>query len=187
MSSEQPAAAGGKPARTQGDPLSTDDIVILPIAQEHREFLRSEMVKHWVSPLIYSIDRPIQADELPGFVAIERDPQTGLRCVGQITLDFRGSTCEVVTLSATIEGQGIATRLMRAAVEAAAGRGCRRMLLTTSNDNLRALAFYQKRGWRLVAVHRGMIDRYRERLKAIPEIGLNGIPLHDEIELEFDL
>lgn len=35
-----------------------------------------------------------------------------------------------------------------------------------------------------MAVHRGAVDRCRERQKSVPLIGLNGIPLHDEIELE---
>lgn len=168
-----------------------DNIKIEPIGDAHRAFVRAEIIRHWCSPLIYSINRPIQADKLPGFVATLAGPtpdgQSSPSIIGHITLDFRGDECEVVTLSAIIEGRGIATALMRAAVDEAVRRGSRRMLLTTSNDNLRALAFYQKRGWRLVAVHRGMIDRYREREKEIPVIGLNGIPLHDEIELELAL
>ncbi len=61
--------------------------------------------------------------------------------------------------------------------------GCRRVWLTTSNDNLEALRFYQRRGLRIVAVHRGAIDRARELKATIPLVGRHGIEIHDEIEL----
>jgi Acetyltransferase (GNAT) family len=62
--------------------------------------------------------------------------------------------------------------------------GCRRVWLITTNDNLRALRFYQRRGFRLVAVHPDALARSRELKPSIPEIGLDGIPLRDELELE---
>lgn len=157
-------------------------IQIRPKEEADQAFVQSELVRHWCSTTIWSVDREYRADELPAFIAW----MDGQR-VGHITLAFDPGECEIVTLSATIDGRGIGTRLLYAAAEAARARGASRLRLTTSNDNLRALALYQKRGWRLVAVHRGMIDRYRQRVPAIPVIGLNGIPLHDEIELEFML
>jgi hypothetical protein len=66
--------------------------------------------------------------------------------------------------------------------------GCTRLWLITTNDNVDALRFYQRRGFRLAALHAGAVDRSRTRLKPeIPEIGDHGIPLRDEIELELDL
>jgi hypothetical protein len=35
-----------------------------------------------------------------------------------------------------------------------------------------------------VAVHRGAMDRARNEKPSIPLIGMNGIEMHDEIELE---
>jgi hypothetical protein len=71
-----------------------------------------------------------------------------------------------------------------AAVEWARTRGCRRLWLITTNDNLDAIRFYQRRGWRLAAVHPGGADRARELKPSIPEIGEYGIPIHDELEFE---
>ncbi len=149
---------------------------------DDRSFLRAEMIRHWTSPDIYSRGRHFAADQLPALIALSVG-----RPVGHLTFHLDGDECEVVTLSATTENQGVGTALLARAVENARQRGCRRVFLTTSNDNLRALAFYQKRGWRMCAIYPGMIDRYREIEKEIPLIGLNGIPLHDEIELEFVL
>jgi N-acetylglutamate synthase-like GNAT family acetyltransferase len=89
----------------------------------------------------------------------------------------------VVSLNALEPGQGIGTALL-AAVEAVAHQaGCQRLWLVTTNDNLDALAFYQKRGFRLLRVDGGAADRARRIKPQIPTVGEHGIPLHDEIEL----
>jgi hypothetical protein len=56
-----------------------------------------------------------------------------------------------------------------------------------SNDNVDALRFYQRRGFRLAALHQGAVDDSRARLKPeIPEIGEHRIPLRNELELELE-
>jgi acetolactate synthase regulatory subunit len=55
--------------------------------------------------------------------------------------------------------------------------------LVTTNDNMRALRFYQRRGFRLVALNAGALDRSRELKPEIPATGMNGIPLRDELVL----
>lgn len=115
---------------------------LAPLEAGHLDFVRSEMTGHWGSPVIYSRDKRYDADRLPGFVALLNG-----RPVGHVTYSLDRDECGVVTLSATIEGAGIGTALVAAAVEQARARDCRRALLTMSNDNLRALAFYQRRGW----------------------------------------
>ena len=58
-------------------------------------------------------------------------------------------------------------------------------MLTTTNDNVDALRFYQRRGFRLVALRPGAVDDARARHKpAIPGTGAHGIPLRDELDLE---
>jgi hypothetical protein len=56
----------------------------------------------------------------------------------------------------------------------------------TTNDNLRALRFYQRR-LRPLAVHRDAIARSRALKPSIPEVGVDGIPLRHELELELPL
>ncbi|WP_198679304.1 hypothetical protein [Thermomonospora amylolytica] len=47
---------------------------------------------------------------------------------------------------------------------------------------------YQRRGFRLAALHRDAVTDSRDRLKPeIPPIGDHGIPIRDEIELEKSL
>ena len=110
----------------------------------------------------------------------------GGRHVGLLTYSALGDACEIVTINALLRGMGIGTALIQA-LKAALSWRCRRLWLITTNDNLAAMRFYQKRGFRLVAVHRNALDEARKLKPEIPLTGLDGIPLHDEIELEMML
>ena len=74
--------------------------------------------------------------------------------------------------------------MVRAAAVAA---GCRRLWLITTNDNLPALRFYQRRGFVLAALHRDAIAASRRLKPQIPLLGLDNIPIRDELELEMAL
>lgn len=92
-----------------------------------------------------------------------------------------------VTLDAFPRFRGVGTRLLRSVAEEARKRGCRRLWLITTNDNLDAIRFYQRRGMRIATVHTGALRESRKIKPAIPEVGMNGIPLRDEIEFEMVL
>ena len=159
--------------------------MIRPIQEDDLPFIREELRTHWNDVGIWSIGRRYQADALPGFVAVDESTTT-TKHLGLVTYTILdgGFHGEVVTLSSRVENQGVATALLSAAVEAIRAAGCCRAFLTTTNDNLRALGFYQKRGWKLAKLHKGIIDDARARVPHIPAIGMNNIPLRDEIELE---
>ena len=59
--------------------------------------------------------------------------------------------CEILTLHATRQWAGAGSALVAAVRELAAGRGCRRLWVLTTNDNVDALRFYQRRGFRLAS------------------------------------
>jgi ribosomal protein S18 acetylase RimI-like enzyme len=161
------AAAGGPQVR--------------PIAPTDLDFVREELSKHWGSAQIWSVGRRIQADELPGFVAELDAAPSGLATYEIMPGGFQ---CELVTISSRVENCGIGAALLATVEAAATSAGCCRMFLSTTNDNLRALGFYQKRGWKLAHLYAGLIDEARKRKPVIPTIGMNGIPLRDEIVLE---
>lgn len=116
--------------------------------------------------------------ELPGYIA-ERNG----RLVGLLTYDIAGDMLEIVTLNAIERRAGIGTMLIDAAVRAARRKGCREIRLTTTNDNVDALRFYQRRGFRLAELRPGAVDRSRREKPEIPRSGDYGIPLRDEIDL----
>jgi ribosomal protein S18 acetylase RimI-like enzyme len=99
-------------------------------------------------------------------------------------------TAEVraVLVSAAARGQGVGRMLIDAAADALRDAGVQRAWLVTTNDNLAALALYQKAGWRLSELRAGAIDSLRRSVKpSISEVGEHGIPLRDELELSKDL
>ena len=116
--------------------------------------------------------------DLPGLIA-ERER----RLAGLLTYNVSGGVMEIVTLNALERRAGVGTLLMEAAAVDARRHRCTEIRLTTTNDNLDALRFYQRRGLRLVALRPGAVDRARAEKPAIPRIGDYGIPLHDEIDL----
>jgi ribosomal protein S18 acetylase RimI-like enzyme len=119
----------------------------------------------------------------PALVA-ERDG----RLVGALTYVVRGADCEVLTLHTDDRRQGVGTALIVEVKGIARRAGCTRLWLITTNDNVDALRFYQRRGFRLAALHPGAVDDSRAHLKPeIPEIGDHGIRLRDELVLEQDL
>lgn len=77
--------------------------------------------------------------------------------------------------------------MLTAVEDKARAAGCNRVWLITSNDNVEALRFYQRRGYRITAVYPGAIDEARKIKPAIPLIGNHGIEIHDEIELAKEL
>ena len=106
---------------------------------------------------------------------------------GLLSWHVDGDQLEVLGLEAWVPGRGVGAALLRAARAEALAHGCRRLWLITNNDNIDALRFYQRRGWELVAVHRGGADRSRALKPSIPSVGDHGIPVHHEVELEFRL
>ena len=116
---------------------------------------------------------------LPGFVALIED-----RPVGFTTYAVAGTSAELAVIDAGKVGLGMGTALLEAVAEAARTAGAAELWAVTSNDNLDALRFYQRRGFRLRGLRAGAIDRARRDLKAqIPELGSFGIAIRDEIEL----
>jgi GNAT superfamily N-acetyltransferase len=116
--------------------------------------------------------------DLPGLIA-----ERATRLAGLLTYDIADGDMEIVTLNALERGVGVGTLLIEAAAAEARARGCRQIRLTTTNDNLDALRFYQRRGLRLVGLRPGAVDRARLEKPGIPRTGDYGIPLRDEIEL----
>jgi GNAT superfamily N-acetyltransferase len=118
----------------------------------------------------------------PAFVAETADGLAGMLTYvpGQDWL-----RCEILTVHAGEQWHGAGTALIEAVGQLARRHGCARLWVITTNDNVDALRFYQRRGFCLVRVHRGAVDRSRAILKPeIPPVGAYGIPLRDEIELE---
>lgn len=107
--------------------------------------------------------------------------------VGLVTFRCDDGGMEILTVNSTVKGAGVGSRLMLAAIDLARDRNIERVWLTTTNDNLAAIGLHQRIGFRIVAVRSGAVDEARRVKPQIPEVGENGIPIHDEIVMELRL
>jgi ribosomal protein S18 acetylase RimI-like enzyme len=144
--------------------------------------LRQFWIEHWGGEEMIARGTVYHPEQLEGFVVEDENEWVGL-----VTFLIKDDECEVTSLDSLREGKGIGTQLINKAVEQAHARNCARLFLITTNDNLHALGFYQKRGFEIVTVYRGAVNESRKRKPSIPLVGMGGIPLRDEIELEMML
>ena len=99
-----------------------------------------------------------------------------------------GDETEILVLNAATPRHGIGTALVEALVERCGELGRTKLIVTTTNDNLEALRFYQRRGFRMRSLRVGQVEASRSQLKpSIPAAGEHGIYKRDEIELERDI
>jgi GNAT superfamily N-acetyltransferase len=154
-------------------------IRIRPVQDDDRNWVAGLLEEHWHSTRVVSRGQVYEADRLPGFIA-----EVGGEPVGLLTYRIDGKQCELISMNSLREGIGIGAALIGAAREVARDAGCRRLWLITTNDNLAAVRFYQKRGFRLAAVHCNALEESRKLKPEIPLVGRDGIPLRDEIEME---
>ena len=152
---------------------------IRPSNKGDRDWAARFIEEHWHSVKIVTRGGVHYADELPGFIAVQEDEPVGL-----VTYRVDGDECEIVTMNSLVQGVGIGSALLDAVQDIAASAKCKRLWLITTNDNVAALRFYQKRGFSLVAVYRNALEKSRRLKPEIPLVGMDGIPLRDEIELE---
>ncbi len=123
--------------------------------------------------LVESFDHPMLLAEAGGELA------------GLLTWIDDGEQVEILNFHATEPQHGAGTALIEELASRCGHMGRRAIVVTTTNDNLDALRFYQRRGFRLTALRPGALEDARARLKpSIPTEGDYGIYKRDELELE---
>ena len=146
---------------------------------QDREWVRQLTSDNWGGPTVVAHGTIYYPEQLPGYIL----RQAG-SILGMITYIVDGDACEIVTLLSLVSGKGIGTALIRAVEDKARQSGCRRLWLITTNDNLNAIRFYQKRGFQLTTVFPDAAAASRLLKPSIPIIGDDGIPIRDELKFE---
>ncbi len=144
--------------------------------------MRERIIQWWGADKVVSRGRLIAPADLDGWVVIQDN-----HLIGALTYELHDSEVEIVTINADLPGKGIGSDLIKRTIDHARNSGCRRVWLITTNDNLNALRFYQRRGLHLAAIYPNALEQSRKLKPQIPEVGSFGIPLRDEIELEVKL
>jgi N-acetylglutamate synthase-like GNAT family acetyltransferase len=162
--------------------LHMQAIEIRPLNENDRDWLKQFMIDAWGSEKVVSRGVIHEAWLLPGFLASINGMLAGIA-----TYNIQGEQCEIVTLDSIIENSGAARANIQAIIDIARKKGCRRLWLITTNDNVHAIRYYQKRGFTIAAIHRNAIENSRKLKPQIPHLGMDGIPIRDEIEFEMML
>ncbi len=149
------------------------------LGEEDRPWVAECCRRLFSSPMVVSRGRRFEPARLPGLVAWEGEERAGVLAYAE-----EPGGAEVVLLAAEPPNRGAGTALLRAVEDLGRERGWERLRLCTTNDNTRALRFYQCRGWDLVALHRGAVERDRELKPEIPREGQDGIAVRHTLELE---
>jgi len=136
----------------------------------------------WGSVMVARLGELLDVTDFPGFIAERQAARVGLAVVVP-----RGAAYEVLSLWAAERGHGVGRALMEHCFADAQARGCRRVWLITTNDNIQALGFYQHIGMDLCALHRNAVEAARKLKASIPSVGAGGIPIRHELELELVL
>jgi GNAT superfamily N-acetyltransferase len=147
---------------------------------EDQPWIEKILSERWGGRQVIVHEEIFQAHLLPALVAGENE--------GLATFRIRRSSekkfAELVTLDALTVSQGVGTALMEALIAKLQAETVEVLRVTTTNDNLNALRFYQRRGFRMTEVRPGAVDKARSLKPSISLVGEFGIPIHDEIELE---
>ena len=155
-------------------------VTVRPITENDRKWMSSIWLQWWSAPFVVSKAGQIHhIDDMVGFIAEEQGTPIGL-----ITYTILDTECEITSLISLIEGRGIGTKLLHKLEDRARAQRCRRIWVITTNDNLQALGWYQKRGYRLVAIYRDAMNHVRQVKPELAVLGIDKIPLRDMIELE---
>lgn len=148
------------------DKISTDDA-----------WISERATKLWGSVEIISKEHIYNILNIPTIVGmVDGKP------IGFASYIKEGTKCEIVALYSCLEKHGLGTALIEKVKEKAKKDGCSHVWLMTTNDNTKALRFYQKRGFVISAICINCMEEQRKR-KPIPLVGNEGIPIRDEIEL----
>ena len=190
--------------------LSTDmhTIPTRTIEEKDKDWIMTTIQKEWGAKFVVAHGNRLFPIEYPGFIAIAGDNRIGL-----ITYKIKRwswspvrkpwkkpwkKQCEIITINSLEENKGVGKALINRVLAKAQASNCSRIWLITTNDNIRALDFFQRShffqesgrasSFRFVALYRNALKKSRKLKPSIPmENELNNIPIRDEIELEIEL
>jgi GNAT superfamily N-acetyltransferase len=147
-----------------------------------RVFLEELLRLRWSGGALMVHDRVIAPCDVEALAAYDSD-----RLAGVATWRLEGNILYMLTLNNITEQRGVGVALLAAMMKLGREKQAPLIRVIVTNDNLNALGFYQRRGFRIIAVHAGAVDTIRAMNPNVPTIGRDRIPIRDEIELEREL
>ena len=149
---------------------------------EKNNIIVSKIIKEWGSEIIVTRGKSYKAEDLDGILVYNKD-----KLIGIGLYYIKDSECEIVLLETFIQNKGIGTQIIEKIREITKKNNCSRLWLITTNDNIDAIKFYQRKGFLIKNIYINAIEESRRIKPQIPLIGNYGIPIKDEIEFEIKI
>jgi len=159
-----------------------NDFTIREVNENDKKWIIQLMEDEWASTRIITRGIVHNTENLPGLIAIQNKKRIGL-----LIYNVKDYDCEIISLNSLIKGVGIGSALIQKMIEISIKGDCKRIWVITTNDNTEALRFYQMRGFKIKAFYIDAIKKSRQLKPELPLLGIDGIEIRDEIELEKEL
>lgn len=149
------------------------------IHDEIRQTVKQFFITHWGSSEMVVSTGVYHCDQLEGFYVIDEK-----EIVGLVTYRVKQQEVEIISLDCIYEGKGIGSALLNRVEEVARENQLQKITLITTNDNLHAIRFYQKRGYRVMEIRLDAVKKARLIKPTIPFFSDAQIAIQDEWLLE---
>src|SRR5687768_15544496 len=117
-------------------------VISVASGQDDESWLADLWRASWGDVIVVSRGRVHRLADLAALIAWDGEER-----VGAATYHLDGDVAELTSLNAVVRGKGIGSALIAAVEQAVRDLGARRLWLITTNDNVDALRFYQRRGF----------------------------------------
>lgn len=149
-----------------------------------KEKIQEFVQRFWGEEEQLTFDRKFTVSELPAYIArLEKGKDTSSSSViGFVSFTEAEDSILIVALGVLPQYQnsGVGRRLIKKVEDEAKSIRKRRLLVSTSNDDLPVLAFYQSLGFQIYDVKPNVIaEKHHKVLK-----GIGGLPVRDELRLQ---
>lgn len=152
----------------------------LNISKENRLEVTNFIKSQWLSTNLIIRGEIVDMNLVDGIAVYENN-----QIIGLITYTITNYICEITSLDSLIENKGIGSSLIDKVIDIAKQNGCIKVIVITTNDNINAIRFYQKRGFDMARLYHNALNVSRKLKCEIPLLGLDQIPLLHEIEFEY--
>jgi len=156
----------------------TEDMLVTTLTDDDRIWVKERTELLFGGDFVVSRDEVHDPHRLPGFIATE-----GPERIGLATYKIDGDACELVSIDSLCQFMGVGTMLLERVEEVAREAGCTHLWAITTNDNIDAQRFFQKRDFVISAVRLGSMAKIRLLKPNVPREGYYGIAVRDEIEM----
>lgn len=150
--------------------------MIIEMDEAYRSLVVRDVEEEWVSPLVVTRGQVYDTWHCPGLIAVDEG-----KLIGYLLYLPKSEEWEILVLHALEKNRGIGTALIDALSEKVKKTGGKKLSVVTTNDNIPAIRFYQRRGFSLGEVGFNTLEETRKIKPNVPEIGLEGIRLSHEL------